>query len=81
MQAAVMIGFRNIAILNLDPLFVVLMEEQVPNQRSGIILGQATVRDRMRYRTLPRHEIIDDASWGDIELEGHVDSNVKFVVS
>ena len=87
MQAAVMIGFGNNAILNLDCLFVVLEKEQVPHQRSGITLGQATVLDRMHYRILPRRVIrtlgerIDDASWGDTGLEAFADVNDKFAVS
>ena len=63
----------------LTVLFNVMPVEKIPNQRSGIILGQKTFLECMAYRTIPRRilvlkgEEVDEKFWGDIILEENMD--------
>jgi hypothetical protein len=77
-QASAVVAFGDQPPLIVDCIFVVLMKEAVPNQRSGIILGQSTLLNRLQYRSIPRDvlrargETVEDGVWGDIQLEGYV---------
>ncbi|KAI9670797.1 MAG: uracil DNA glycosylase [Caeruleum heppii] len=41
--------------LNIDCVFTVVKKASVPNKRSGIILGQCSLLDRLQYHVLPGH--------------------------
>ena len=77
-QVSATVVFGNQPPLNMDCVFIVHKKEAMPNQRSGIILGQSSVLNRLQYRCIPRDvlrargETVQDGVWGDIQLEGYV---------
>jgi hypothetical protein len=81
-QVSAIVAFGDQPPLQLDCVFVVLSKERVPNQRSGIILGQCSLLDRLQFRAIPRSvlrptrhrrrgQTVDDDVWGDIQREGY----------
>ena len=60
-------------------IFHVLPLSTIPNQRSGVILGQSAFIDRLVYKSIPkiilesRGETVEDDCWGEIEVETAID--------
>ncbi len=69
--------FSNSSIY-LDGVAVVCSMAQMPNNHSGIILGQRSILDRLVYTTEPRHTLlargfqVPSHVWGKIQVKGYV---------
>lgn len=67
-------GFSNSSI-SISTIFTVLPLSKIPNQRSGIILGQNAFINHILYRAVPRAileakgEHVEEGVWGDIVVE------------
>lgn len=61
--------------ITISAVALVVPKSAVPNQRSGILFGQAQCINRLSYRAIPRcilqakGEIVDEDTWGDIIVE------------
>ncbi|KAI9676367.1 MAG: hypothetical protein M1817_000524 [Caeruleum heppii] len=76
-QIPAVIAFGKQPPLEIECVLTIVKKDSVPNQRSGIILGQYSLLDRLRYRVLPRHVLRarghanNERVWGDIVLRPH----------
>lgn len=67
-------GFSN-ANISISTIFTVLPLSKIPNQRSGIILGQNAFMNHILFRAVPRAileakgEFVEEGVWGDIVVE------------
>lgn len=72
-------GFSN-ASISISTIFTVLPLSKIPNQRSGIILGQNAFMDHILYRSVPRAileakgEHVEEGVWGEIVVEEIVEA-------
>ena len=72
--------FSNIEV-NIAAIFFVTPLQRIPNQRSGIILGQSAFMDRMVFESIPRAilqkrgEIVKDGEWGDINIKAYLNED------
>ncbi|KAI9780191.1 MAG: uracil DNA glycosylase [Candelina submexicana] len=63
----------------ISTIFLVLPSSDIPNKRTGIILGQHGFMDRMMVETIPRSillkrgEQIEETVWGEIRIEAMLD--------
>lgn len=84
-QVTCVIAFGVQPALEMECAFRVVPVDSVPNQRSGIILGQNTVIDSIEYSSRPRKTLIArgeevaDSVWGDIVIDGYVNVDDDFV--
>ena len=84
-QVAATLAFGDQPPLEMDCLFHVIPRDSVPNQRSGIILGQHTMIDSIQYSSRPRKTLITrgekvmDTVWGDIVVGGYVTVDGDYV--
>lgn len=71
-------SFSN-SLVEVDTVFHLMPVSEIPNGRSGVILGQNGFLDRMVIRSIPRAileargEQVDERFWGDIVVESVVD--------
>lgn len=78
-QVDALFAFSNQAV-EISTIMMVLPLSQIPNRRSGIILGQQAFMEMMVVRCVPRYiliakrEKVADNEWGDIAVEEYVDS-------
>ena len=83
-------GFSDVTI-SISTIFTVLPLSKIPNQRSGVILGQNAFMDHILFRAVPRAiveakgEHVEEEIWGDIIVEEIVEAqslrqNYKTVV-
>ena len=74
MQVDASFGFSNFSI-SISTIFTVLPLSRIPNQQSGIILGQSAFINHISYRAIPRAileakgEYVEEGIWGDIAVE------------
>lgn len=72
-------GFSNTKI-SISTIFSVLPLSKIPNQRSGIILGQNAFMNHILFRAIPRAileakgELVEEGVWGDIFVEEIVEA-------
>lgn len=84
MQAAGSFRFSN-TTLAIGTLFEIRPLENIPNRRSGIILGQLGLIDRMHYESIPksilewRGEIVGENEWGDLDLKTYLDDDGQMI--
>ncbi|KAI9880718.1 MAG: uracil DNA glycosylase [Pleopsidium flavum] len=84
-QLAGVFAFGDQPALEMDCIFQVVPLDSVPNQRSGIILGQNSVIDSIEYSSRPRKTLIArgekvlDTVWGDIVVDGYVNVDGDYV--
>lgn len=63
------------ANVSISTVFTVLPLSKIPNQRSGIILGQSAFMNHLSFRAIPRAileakgESVSEGIWGDIVVE------------
>ena len=78
-QVDVSLSFSD-ANISISTIFTVLPLSKVPNQRSGIILGQNAFMNRILFRAVPRAileakgELVEEGLWGDIIVEEIVEA-------
>ena len=71
--------------LNISTVFVVMPLQRIPNQRSGIILGQSGFIDQIVFESTPRAilqkrgETVKDDEWGDLKITAYVDHKEEVV--
>lgn len=67
-------SFSN-TIITVNTIFTVLPLSKIPNQRSGIILGQHAFMNYIRFEAIPRTilvakgELVEEEVWGDIVVK------------
>lgn len=77
-------GMSN-STFQLSTIFLVVSKDTIPNQRSGIILGQYGFMDRMMVHCIPRSILVkrgeadEDTIWGEIHVNAilDLDENLK----
>ena len=68
------------SIIRIDAPFHIMEKESLPNKRSGIILGQHGMIDRMEFQSIPkvilesRGEVVKENEWGDINMISYIDT-------
>jgi hypothetical protein len=78
-------AFGDQAPLDMDCIFTVVNKLNMPNQRSGIILGQHTLLESLQYRVVPRRVLqaqgrhVANGEWGDIIVDGYVDVDGRYI--
>ncbi|KAL9037671.1 MAG: hypothetical protein Q9214_005597, partial [Letrouitia sp. 1 TL-2023] len=71
--------------LNINTIFEVTPLDQIPNRRSGIILGQTGFIDQILYESIPRvilekrGEIVEDSEWEAINIKAYINENDEMV--
>lgn len=66
-------------VFHISTIFFVLPKSEIPNQRSGIILGQHGFMDRIMVETIPRSilmargEEIEETIWGQLRIKAKMD--------
>ena len=84
-QVSGVFGFGDQPPLQMDCIFTVVPLDSIPNQRSGIILGQNSVIDSFQYSSKPRKTLIargeevPNTVWGDIVIDGYVSVDGNYI--
>lgn len=79
-QIACIVEFSNHKVVQVNTVATVVSSKDVPNKRSGIILGQNGLIESLTHRVVPRVRIVRDEPdfpeglWGRIDLESYVNS-------
>lgn len=77
-QLSFVLEFTN-SVFKMDIIAWAVDKAIVPNQRSGIILGQNGFIDAIQHRSVPRTileaqgQVIDESLWGDLIVESFID--------
>ena len=73
------------AIIQLDTIAVVMPRQAIPNNRSGIILGQRGAIDRVSYISTPRSILVVEGKdpgeeyWGAFDVVKYLDAELELV--